>query len=301
MSYQSENLPMKENTMELTYAGEGAPALSMTLADMTQLSRAVAASKLFGMQSPEQALVLMALCQSEGKNPIQAVRQYHIINGKPAMRADAMLAEFQARGGKVSWGERTNASVSGTFSHPAGGEITVTWTLKDAQEAGLTGNPTWKKFPRQMLTARVISEAIRTILPGVVAGIYTPEEIQDIPAPSMPRPMRSSEASLRAIAPELEPQSSVHEVAALPEPPPSRTPPIERFIAFAQGLTLTTPAITGEGKISKKGCLALLSECYGQEVAELSEPTDHAAWEGHLAAVMAIYGEPSSDPFEEGV
>lgn len=155
----------------------------MTLAEMGQLAKAVAASKLFGMQTPEQALVLMALCRSEGKDPIQAVRQYHIINGKPSMRSDAMLAEFQSRGGTVAWGERSNTSVTGTFSHPSGGELTVTWTLKDAQEAQLTGNQTWKKFPRQMLTARVISEAIRTIFPGVVAGIYAPEEVEDIEPP----------------------------------------------------------------------------------------------------------------------
>ena len=185
-------------TKELTQSPVS-PELT-TISEMTQLAKAVATSKLFGMQTPEQALVLMALCRSEGKDPIQAVRQYHIINGKPSMRADAMLGEFQARGGKVQWGERTNTAVSGTFSHPSGGELTVTWTLKDAQEAGLTGNPTWKKFPRQMLTARVISEAIRTVLPGVVAGIYAPEEVMDfepLPAPKVIEPPIVTDSSRR--------------------------------------------------------------------------------------------------------
>ena len=152
----------------------------MSMTEMNHLAKAISESKMFGMQNQQQALVLMALCQSEGKDPIQAVRQFHVINGKPAMRADAMLAEFQRQGGKVAWGDRTNTSVTGTFSHPSGGDVTVTWTLKDAETAQLLGNPTWKKFPRQMLTARVVSEAIRTILPGVVAGIYTPEEVHDI-------------------------------------------------------------------------------------------------------------------------
>lgn len=158
--------------------GESLTLLPTSFEEMQKLAAAVAASKMFGMQTPEQALVLMALCRSEGKDPIQAVRQYHIINGRPALRADAMLAEFQARGGTVAWGERTNERVSATFRHSAGGEVLITWTLEDAKRAGLTGNPTWNKFPRQMLTARVISEGVRTVLPGVVAGIYTPEEVE---------------------------------------------------------------------------------------------------------------------------
>jgi hypothetical protein len=57
----------------------------------------------------------------------------------------------------------------------------VRWTYKQAEAAGLTGKPTWKQFRRQMLKARVISEGIRISDPGVVAGLYAPEEeeVQD--------------------------------------------------------------------------------------------------------------------------
>jgi hypothetical protein len=48
--------------------------------------------------------------------------------------------------------------------------------------AGLTGKQTWKQYPRQMLRARVISEGIRTVYPGVAVGIYTPEEVNDFDA-----------------------------------------------------------------------------------------------------------------------
>jgi hypothetical protein len=34
-----------------------------------------------------------------------------------------------------------------------------------------------------MLTARVISEGVRTVLPAVVTGVYTPEEVSDFSAP----------------------------------------------------------------------------------------------------------------------
>ncbi|NCX94432.1 MAG: hypothetical protein EBX40_07130, partial [Gammaproteobacteria bacterium] len=103
----------------------------------------------------------------------------HVINGKPALKADAMMARFQAAGGKVAWKKLTDTEVCAIFSHPQGGEAEINWTIEMAKKAELTKNATWQKYPRQMLRARVISEGIRTVFPGVSVGIYTPEEVQD--------------------------------------------------------------------------------------------------------------------------
>ncbi len=150
--------------------------------DQTKLmAEAIAKSKLFGIQTAEQALALGLLCQAEGRHPAEAARDYHIIGGKPSLKSEAMLARFQQAGGKVEWHEYGHEAVSGTFSHPQGGSLKVSWTMQDATRAGLTGNPTWKKFPRQMLKARCISEAVRGIFPGVLSGLYAPEEVSDIP------------------------------------------------------------------------------------------------------------------------
>lgn len=159
--------------------------------DQTKLmAQAIAESKLFGIQTPAQALALGLLCQAEGRHPAEAARDYHIIGGKPSLKSEAMLARFQQAGGKVEWHEYTHESVSGTFSHPQGGTLKVSWTIKDAERAGLTGNPTWKKFPRQMLKARCISEAVRGIYPGVLSGLYAPEEVQEFgPVQTEPEPL----------------------------------------------------------------------------------------------------------------
>ena len=158
------------------------------------MAKAIAESKLFGIQTPAQALALGLLCQAEGRHPAEAARDYHIINGKPSLKSEAMLARFQQAGGKVDWHEYTHESVSGTFSHPQGGSLKVSWTMQDATRAGLTGNPTWKKFPRQMLKARCISEAVRGIFPGVLSGLYAPEEVSDMPvqvvAETAPEPIQ---------------------------------------------------------------------------------------------------------------
>ncbi len=154
-----------------------------------RMAVSVARSGLFGAKTPDQAMALMLIAQAEGLHPAIAARDYHVINGRPALRADAMLARFQAAGGKVEWGEYTDTKVVGKFSHPSGGSVEIAWTTKMAQDAGLTRNPTWKSYPRQMLRSRCISEGIRTVFPGVVVGTYTPEEVEDMaPAPRQAPP-----------------------------------------------------------------------------------------------------------------
>jgi hypothetical protein len=144
-----------------------------------RMALAVAKSGLFGVKTADQAMALMLIAQAEGLHPAIAARDYHVINGRPTLKADAMLARFQTAGGSVRWGEYTDRRVVGTFSHPQGGSVEVAWTVEMATSAGLTKNPTWKSYPRQMLRARCISEGIRTVFPGVVVGTYTPEEAED--------------------------------------------------------------------------------------------------------------------------
>ena len=163
-----------------------------------KLAESFANSGLFGVKSPDQALALMALCEAEGLHPAIAVRDYHIIQGKPALKADAMMARFQAAGGKVEWKDLSDERVCATFSHPSGGSATIDWDMKRAQAAGFAGKDNWKKFPRAMLRSRVVSEGIRTVFPGVVVGVYTPEEVADFddrpqrPVQHEPRPERET-------------------------------------------------------------------------------------------------------------
>ena len=156
--------------------------------DQERMASAIAKSGLFGLKSPDQVLALMAVAQAEGRHPGSVARDYHIIQGRPALRADAMLARFQQAGGTVHWLKYADDEVKAEFSHPQGGSLTLSWTLKQAREISLTGKDNWKNYPRAMLRARVISEGIRTVYPGVLTGEYTPEEVMDFtPAQTMPK------------------------------------------------------------------------------------------------------------------
>ena len=156
------------------------------VSDMERMAKAFAASKLFGVQNADQALALMLVAQAEGRHPASAAQDYNIIQGRPAKKADAMLRDFLSAGGKVEWHTLNDEKADATFSHPAGGSARIDWTLKRAQAAGIS-NPMWKKYPRQMLRSRAVSEGVRTVCPGATSGMYVPEEVQDIvhvePAP----------------------------------------------------------------------------------------------------------------------
>jgi hypothetical protein len=149
--------------------------------DVEKMGNAIAKSKLFGMKTPEEAIALMLVAQAEGLHPVSAARDYNIILGKPALKADAILARFQNAGGSVDWDAMTDARVAGKFTHPTACPkgITIDWDMKRATTAGFAGKDNWKKFPRQMLRARVISEGVRACYPASCAGVYTPEEVQD--------------------------------------------------------------------------------------------------------------------------
>lgn len=152
--------------------------------DMQQMAVAMATSKLFGMKSESEVLALMLVAQANGQHPAAAARDYDIIQGRPAKKSEAMLRDFIAAGGAVQWHQLDNERADATFSHPQGGTLRMDWDMARARAAGLAAKDMYKKFPRQMLRARVISDGVRTIFPAATGGMYTPEEARDIgPAP----------------------------------------------------------------------------------------------------------------------
>lgn len=149
------------------------------LNEVMTMAKSIAASKLFGVKTPDEALTLMLLAQAEGKHPAIACRDYDIIQGRPAKKAEAMMRDFIANGGKVEWHALTDTAAEATFSHPAGGTIRISWDMDRAKAAGIGGKDNWKKYPRQMLRSRIVSEGIRTVCPMATSGMFVPEEVQD--------------------------------------------------------------------------------------------------------------------------
>jgi hypothetical protein len=183
---------------------------NQSVQDITTMAQAITKSGLFGIKTPEQAVALMLVAQSEGRHPASVASEFDIIQGRPALKSQAALARFQAAGGKIQWTSRGPTKCAAKFSHPQGGELEITWTMERANAAGLTGKATWKQYPDQMLSARVVAEGVRAVFPACLNGVYLAEEVQDFD--TKPRPAKEP-VEIVLEAPEAK------EMPSLPEPP----------------------------------------------------------------------------------
>lgn len=155
-------------------------AVALPMQDLQTMAKALADSGMFGFKTPQQALAIMLVAQSQGIPAAQACVDFDLIQGKPAMTARAMLARFQQAGGVINWIEYTDEVCEAEFSHPqCPRPVKIRWTLDDAKRAGLTMKDNWKKYPRQMLSSRVMSEGVDRCYPSASGGFYPPEVVQD--------------------------------------------------------------------------------------------------------------------------
>jgi len=159
------------------------------VSDMTVMADSIVKSGFYGFKTKEQVMAVMLVAQAENKHPASVVQEYDIIQGKPALKSQAILARFQLSGGSVQWDVVTPKAVKGTFKHPQGGTLTVEWTIEMAKQAGIYRDGSgWSKYPEDMLRARVISRAVRSIYPACILGHYATEEVMDFDSP-MPKHM----------------------------------------------------------------------------------------------------------------
>ena len=152
--------------------------------DKSSMADAIVKSGFYGFKTREQVLALMFVAEAEGKHIATVVQEYDVIQGRPALKTQAILARFQQSGGKVQWGEMTPKKCVGTFSHEAGGSLTVEWTLEMARQAGLARPGSgWEKYPEDMLRARCIARGVRSVYPACMLGQYSVEEVAEFEPP----------------------------------------------------------------------------------------------------------------------
>lgn len=181
----------------------GAAALA-SLDEIWLVAERVAKSRIFPVETPEEAFALMMLCQAEGRHPMEAMRRYHVMTignkVQAAMRSDAMQADFQAIGGVVKPTERSATRAAAFFAHPTlhPEPVEYEYTMEDAVRAGDTAkNSQYKTRPKAMLWARLITSTLTMIAPGIKVGILSTEEAMDLDAAESPAG-RHIEENLRA-------------------------------------------------------------------------------------------------------
>ena len=132
------------------------------------------------INTPEKAMAIMLTGKELGIPPMQALRGVDVIQGKPTIKPEMMLALCVKRipGFKYCFGICDNESATFTCSRPEMLEpYTNTFTMKDAITAGLSEKDIWKKYPGNMLRWRALGNALHIVASDVLVGVYTPEEM----------------------------------------------------------------------------------------------------------------------------
>ena len=149
-----------------------------SLEEMQAFAEAAVKSRFYGFASVDQMLPLMMVAQSQGRSFVSVVEEYSIIQGRPALKSEAMLARFQKSGGHIKWTELSDNRCAAIFSHPQCDAVEIDWDMDRAKQAQIK-NQMWSKYPRNMLKARVISDGVRTAYPACLGGMYVVEEVQE--------------------------------------------------------------------------------------------------------------------------
>lgn len=152
---------------------------------INQMGKVFAKAGACGVSTEAEGQLLALACACEKKHAFEIGRRYHIMDGKLVLKADVMLADFNHAGGVHRWLKDGSDGAEAVLfiRRPDGEEMTSSYSLADAKEADLIrAKSNWTKGPKavgQMLRARATSNGIRMLMPGIVAGVYTPEEIVD--------------------------------------------------------------------------------------------------------------------------
>lgn len=178
--------------------------LELTYQQLWEFSTTVAESGMFkGIDTPSKAMTLMMLSQCDRIHPVLALKRYHIIEGRPSLKAQTLDAEFLARGGKRVIlrcdAEEARAIYSHPRLHPEPIEMAVTWEeCQNTYAVGEKGTKNnWKNSRADMLWARLVAKGSRRIDPGIETGIPTCEELEDILSWENPSPFQPIEPAAK--------------------------------------------------------------------------------------------------------
>lgn len=160
-------------------------AADVNLDDIQRMAKMMVVSGYFDAakdvtQGIAQLAVKILAGRELGYGPFASAQGIHVIQGKPTLSANLMAAavknhphyDYKVR-------KMSNDGVSIEFFEDGQSLGTSEFTAQDAQTAGLTGKEMYKKFARNMLFARALSNGVRWYCPDVFNGstVYVPEEL----------------------------------------------------------------------------------------------------------------------------
>jgi hypothetical protein len=132
---------------------------------------------------PGNCLIAMQWGSELGLKPLQALQNLAIINGRPSLWGDAVIA--LVRGSPLcEWVIETDDGHTATCKVKRRGEPEQarTFSMDDAKAAGLAGKQgPWAQYPKRMRQMRARAFALRDVFPDVLRGLPVAEELIDTP------------------------------------------------------------------------------------------------------------------------
>lgn len=166
----TQNLPARRAVQQ----GVVVPSDPITLGNVLAASGFFADSK-----EGAQAAVKVMAGQELGFGPIASMTGIYIVKGRVTLSANLMAAAIKRHPAYTFRVKEHTAEVC-TIDFLEDGEVigTSSFSMDDAKAAGLASSETYKKFPKNMLYARALSNGAKWYCPDVFGGaIYTPDEL----------------------------------------------------------------------------------------------------------------------------
>lgn len=134
--------------------------------------------------NPSNCIIAMQWGMEIGLQPLQAMQSIAVINGRPAIWGDAMLALVRGSGQlEYIHEDPTDDGCTVRLKRKGEPEAERTFTKEDAKKAGLAGKQgPWAQYPKRMMQLRARAFALRDVFPDVLRGVFIAEEAQDMPA-----------------------------------------------------------------------------------------------------------------------
>lgn len=135
-------------------------------------------------------LVAIQMGSEIGLKPIQALQNIAVINGRPSVYGDALIALVQnnplCEYVHEEFNEETMTAIC-KVKRKGDSEYVLRFGEKDAKQAGLWGKSgPWAQYPKRMLQMRARGFALRDKFADVLGGLITVEEARDYPTDVTP-------------------------------------------------------------------------------------------------------------------
>ena len=132
---------------------------------------------------PGNVLIAMQFGAEIGLKPMQAIQNIAVINGRPCVWGDAMIAIVQNHPmcEYIKEGSEPDGTTYCTVKRKnEEEEYTIRFSKEDAKKANLLGKPgPWTQYPQRMMQMRARAFALRDKFSDVLKGLSIAEEVQD--------------------------------------------------------------------------------------------------------------------------